>query len=758
MGNFQLWDRGQSSVLGVALLFAIVISVSASVVLIGTQALDQRERATAMEGATASFQQLDADLSRVATGSQQQVSVPDLGDGAATVQGDRGHVTIQLNTTDGSNDNCTVVDADLGRVVYEQSDRVLAYQGGGVFARSDGAANSTVLSAPEFQYQSRNGRPTLSMPLILVEGRSSGGDLSLQRASRQARFPAESCSAVSNPIVENYNVTVTIQSEFYRSWGQAIDDQVGLTPEYDHSNDEVTIEIGGDVSASSGNTIDGAISTQSDLGITNFGRLDSYSGSPYSGPPTGQSAHVGVDGDFDPTSDPEIRGDLNVTGTIDTTNTLEVHGRTVAGGTPGSGPVDTLGGGSGNTFHGNFSTTDDLHVDSGHEFESDLLIGGAASGDFRPARIGGDLYVHGGIPSGVYTDVSELQGSLHAGDDTYVSSWGTSNHVHGDVYVDGDLYLRGQSVTFHDPDAEVHATGDVYVKGPDTVTADVYAGEDVHVGPDGQSPEVDGDVHAGDAIHNSGTITGTTEQGPSATDPTPPTVPAVSSPTVDVPPSASSAIASNKTEISSTNNNSDAPIAAIESENGCDATDCELESGRYDLDELQITDGGTASDPALELDTSDGDIEIFVENKVWIKDRIEVTGENDVRIYTKGDMTVESNSANVSTPDGDASQLWVYLEPDATVELKAGNPVFTGVIYGAGPGAGSGAEVYLTNYAEVYGAVVGDITGFNSNAAIHYDEGLAARSPFDSDGISGDRSADTVAYFHVSTTTVEASN
>ncbi|WP_226010300.1 DUF7289 family protein [Halomicrobium salinisoli] len=332
MGGREKRGRSQSSVLGVALLFAIVIAVSVSVVLVGTQALEQRQQATSTESVRASFQQLDASLTQVATGSQRRASVPTLDGTNAKVQGNHGHVTI--NVSDGSGGNCTVVDADLGRVVYEGGGSMLAYQGGGVFERTAGADGSRVVSAPEIRYQDRGGTPTLSMPLVLVDGSAAGTEFAFERAGRADRFPTASCPS-PNPIPDGRNVTVTVESEFYRAWGTVFERQGDGDLEYDHDERRVTVRLGsaGGSGAGGDGPVGPLVSTSGELQLDPQSQFDSYDSDdgPYASQSPGE-ATVYADGDLTLKAEGTIRGDLNATGDVELRPQAEVTGTIYHGG------------------------------------------------------------------------------------------------------------------------------------------------------------------------------------------------------------------------------------------------------------------------------------------------------------------------------------------------------------------------------------------------------------------------------------------
>nr|WP_226023365.1 hypothetical protein [Halomicrobium salinisoli] len=302
------------------LLFAIVIAVSVTVVVVGGQALEDRQQATSMEGASTSFQRLDADLAQVASGSQQQVSVPDLGDGTATVQGDRGRVRV--NVSDGSN-TCPVVNATLGRVVYESGDRTLAYQGGGVFERTAGTSESAVISAPPVQYKDSNGAPTLSLPIVLVNG-STTGDASFQRVGKAEQFPNGDCD-IENPIPEDATIEVTVESEFYRAWETVIERQ-GIDADADDGEVNFSIEGGG--SSGSSGLRSGLISTGSnEVNLRPQFKVDSYdSGNGTYENQSSGNATAFVDTDVTVSADATINGSLRSTGDVHLNDSAEVNG------------------------------------------------------------------------------------------------------------------------------------------------------------------------------------------------------------------------------------------------------------------------------------------------------------------------------------------------------------------------------------------------------------------------------------------------
>lgn len=395
-----------------------------------------------MEGATASFQQLDADLAQVASGSQQRVSMANLGGGNAKVQGGRGHVMI--NVSDGSGTNCTVVDADLGRVVYERAGQTLAYQGGAVFLRTGESANGTVVSPPPFQYRSRNGEPTLSLPLVLVEGSAGSDDLTLERASHRTRFPGASCPSLSsartdNPMEYGQQIRIEITSDFYRAWGRAFEQATGEDPAYDDSAAQVEVEL---TRADTRSPVTAGITTSevTELKVDNHAWIGSYDSrekthAPYT---TGSGGDLHVRGEYNPSGNISVEGNVIATGRGKFDPNTDpprnhVEGRTILGQTAGE-QTEVNGR---TEFRDVFSTKDDLHVDgasntSGERahFEGDVYVGGNVT-HFAKAHVEGDLYVQGDV---AFNNSVMVDGDVVAG---------------GDVVNDSDTPIVGGTINEH---------------------------------------------------------------------------------------------------------------------------------------------------------------------------------------------------------------------------------------------------------------------------------------------------------------------
>lgn len=214
-------SRGQSETIGVVMLLAITVLGMGVVVAVGTGALETAQQSTAVDRAAQSMSLLDARTALVALGraDSQSVSLAGSADGRYEVEPDTGRITVRRETNTSTTE---YVNTTLGSVVYENGDRTIAYQGGGVW-RSYGNG-STMVSPPEFNYQDA----TLTLPVIRVGGGSSsvsGGPTAKVRPNRGdtnlSVFPNEDRR---NPL-SNGTVVVTVHSEYYRGWANYFEER-----------------------------------------------------------------------------------------------------------------------------------------------------------------------------------------------------------------------------------------------------------------------------------------------------------------------------------------------------------------------------------------------------------------------------------------------------------------------------------------------------------------------------------------------------
>lgn len=229
-------DRGQSELIGIVLLFGLVVITATSVFVIGGIAINDVSQEVDLERALTEMRQADSRMSRVAFGQQGgQVVVFGESDSAAEVK--RGSsLTVTMN----GNASCRA-DITMGSIVKHVEDGgTVAYEGGGVWRETDGGG-VTMVSPPDLQY--RNG--SVTFPMVSLANASTGQVNSLEvreneTASRERnREIRDALSACYPP----KNMTITIQSDYYKGWGSYMESRIASNITYDHDDRTVTTTL-----------------------------------------------------------------------------------------------------------------------------------------------------------------------------------------------------------------------------------------------------------------------------------------------------------------------------------------------------------------------------------------------------------------------------------------------------------------------------------------------------------------------------------
>jgi hypothetical protein len=233
-------SRGVSNVLGLVLLFAIVIAGVVVVVTVGVTALDATRGELDTGRAEKALTQFDSRSAMVALGgtSHQGVDLAAADGVGYGVDPEAGwmNVTAHNETAD---EHKTLVNATLGAVVYGSGDESIAYQGGGVWQRTESGVR--MLSPPEFHFRDQ----TLTLPIITVDGdRSIGGSAEVTRAGPSTiHYPnASTDDNFTNPL-DSGQVNVTVHSEYYEAWGGYFEQRTQGNVSYDHEAETARIEL-----------------------------------------------------------------------------------------------------------------------------------------------------------------------------------------------------------------------------------------------------------------------------------------------------------------------------------------------------------------------------------------------------------------------------------------------------------------------------------------------------------------------------------
>jgi flagellin-like protein len=457
MGEPREWGRrGQSSVLGVVLILAIVIAGSTLTIALGAEAFASTNNHLTSSRAEQSMTQLDSQIAMVGLGSSNLQQVELAGSSSQyVVENNSGMMTVSYENLT-STDETTIFKQEMGAIVYENGETDIAYQGGGVWRLSEGGG-ATMISPPEFHYR----EATLTLPLVTVSGDRSLASSAVVRPNNSTRyFPNESIDGnFTNPL-EGSRVQVTVQSRFYEAWGQYFEQRTDGQVSYDHPNQTVTIDLVAPVdrprvdSASSSLSASGTFELQgsSKTACSPTGAFtDSYNSSDtpngYCAQP---SSNIGAEGDIVYGKDVDINSG---------TGTDNIRGDVV------SGSVVTVSASNGNgqvDVYGNINYTDSCQASNGNGNGNGNGGGNnqASCGDRIVSGSGGSVNQIDGIettPALTPTVVQKVQYLSNGGnnsngaetdviDSNEIDFTGTEEIEAGSYYFD-DLVLDGSSQT-----------------------------------------------------------------------------------------------------------------------------------------------------------------------------------------------------------------------------------------------------------------------------------------------------------------------
>ncbi len=217
-------ETAASEIIGHVIILGITIIGVSMITLYGVPTIYSLEDMANVKNVEQTFAVLDSRASRAVLGdSPLQITSINLGGGTLTVEPNSTSPSyIAISSTIF---NFTI---PMGKVKYQLGDRIVAYEGGGVWSKYP-SGGSVMLSRPEFNY---NG-VTLTLPVFDINGNNSVGGkgtaaVSFKKPSTMVLFPNASVVNRTNPV--NYSsvgkVNVTIKSDFYDAWANYVENAV----------------------------------------------------------------------------------------------------------------------------------------------------------------------------------------------------------------------------------------------------------------------------------------------------------------------------------------------------------------------------------------------------------------------------------------------------------------------------------------------------------------------------------------------------
>lgn len=208
--------RGVSEVVAVVLLMAIVLLGMAAILFLGGAQLADDQDAVELEQVEQALTQFDDGAERVGPGgtTSQRVQLGlQANRGTLDVDENAGHITVEYRDEFTEADERTVLETEMGELVYEYDGTTIAYQGGGVW-RSDGDG-SLMVSPPEIT----NNEKTLTLPVVkTTRGGSVHSDVRIDSVESKEKFPNATQNLTNK--VDAGVVTITIESQYYDAWAE----------------------------------------------------------------------------------------------------------------------------------------------------------------------------------------------------------------------------------------------------------------------------------------------------------------------------------------------------------------------------------------------------------------------------------------------------------------------------------------------------------------------------------------------------------
>ena len=715
--------RGQSNVIAIVLLAGMIVTGATVVVISGSAALGQSQDDASYTNAKQSVRSLGEQIDRVSSqGAQRQSQMPAFQEGETRIKESAGEISITIeDDVTGATDSTS---EDLGAILYEQDGKTVAYQGGGVFENSSDGG-SAIVSPPPVSYRLENGKPTLALPVVQVKGDSVDGSVKLERESVTNLLsgldgdPSRSGDQDVSPLPEDSKIVISVTSQYYKAWGKAFEQRVGVDVHYDDTNNKAwfslkwtdvdppsastptpspspaptaspgpsatvsptaTAEPPTDSEGSVVDLVSASVLGEASLAANNRIEMDSYNSrsGAYGGSNVNSNGDVRVHGTVTLKNKIHVSGDLHSEWIKFAQSGAVIEGRTVVGGDPTDSKVPTSRGGPTDPleFHQLFSLNDDFESpDVGKEFGGDVIIGGELK-EFGRGTVDGSVHVHEDASFSGYSETT----------------------IDGDLIVDGDVTLTD----------EVTIDGDVVASGEVTGEADATVN-----GNGALTSESDGiaeNENVDDIIR----------------DPLTPDIPTMGSANDEI----------DQRESAYVDNNDNGRSTFFKQNGGgvmCKRT-CVVTSGNYYADSVTVQ----GKNSKLVFDTTAGDINVFVKESFIMKSKdptVVVKGDNRVNLFIddaggKADFSMVNN-ARIVTGNGhastdDATKMWVYVKSSGDIKIT-NRARFTGVLYGAGDGAGDGAKFRGTNRAKIFGAVIADPSHAVNRIDFHFDEALTGQ-------------------------------
>lgn len=251
-------DRGVAPVLAVVLLFGLVLFAATMTAVAGMSLIDAMQTQSSVDQAESSMQQVRSELTDLSSSTESNRTDLELSGGSESRSAVVDDGTMSFRINEGSSDECPrTATLDVGTLEYEEGDRTVGFQAGGVWGTTDGVP--TTVAPPGLRYDtvSRNGVTVyaIDFPVTNVDPDAStatGGTIDARHnrtltQERQEELRENLCLPPGDEIDRVRNVTIRIEDNRYAdAWARFLESELMVdgVPEND-----VTVQPNGTVVA-----------------------------------------------------------------------------------------------------------------------------------------------------------------------------------------------------------------------------------------------------------------------------------------------------------------------------------------------------------------------------------------------------------------------------------------------------------------------------------------------------------------------------
>jgi Mg-chelatase subunit ChlD len=229
--------RAASEVLGTVLLVGLVLAGAVVTVMLGTSAIEGAQQQNDVDQAKIVIQDVDSELTSLTQSADSTRLDIDFGD--TNPRNYQLATRGQLNLTVDERAGCSVT-LPLRSLRFEDKGGTVAYEAGGVWTRDD-TNGSGMVTRPSLT--NRGG--TIDITLVNLSGTpdQSQNDLKYDVSTSRTLSSQYANDLTTGDCTRPNNVTLAVQSDFYRAWGNYLETEFGVESTVDHANRTVEIRL-----------------------------------------------------------------------------------------------------------------------------------------------------------------------------------------------------------------------------------------------------------------------------------------------------------------------------------------------------------------------------------------------------------------------------------------------------------------------------------------------------------------------------------